>query len=663
MLVREPGRDESWATSRVDGGYRYASAAGSVTVLEKPWRVELRDAAGRLLTRTQHTTDLAATLVPALPFSFVRRSSDSSRSVAAVFSLEPGEKLFGTGESFTRLDKRGQKVVLWANDANGVQTERMYKPIPFFLSSRGYGMFVHTSAPATFDMGASYHGQNALLLGDDELDLFVFFGTPKQVLDEYTTLTGKAAMPPLWSFGFWMSRITYFSEDEVRTVAAKLRESRVPADVIHLDTGWFETDWRCDYQFSKTRFRDPAKMIEDLKRDGLRVSLWQLPYFVPQNALFPEILEKGLAVRDARGNLPYEDAVLDFSNPAAVSWYQDKIASLLRLGVGAIKVDFGEAAPLAGLYASGRTGFYEHNLYPLRYNRAVAEITKQVSGETIMWARSAWAGSQRYPVHWGGDAGNLDNAMLSTLRGGLSLGLSGFTFWSHDIGGFTARTPEELYRRWLPFGMLTSHSRAHGAPPKEPWEYGPSFTDAFRRAAELKYRLMPYVYAQAKDSSARGLPMVRALFVEFPEDPGSWTVEDEYLFGSDILVAPLFEGGSTGRDVYLPPGAWIDYQTGRAYASGWRRIEAGPIPAIVLVRDGAAIPHAQVALSTDRIDWTRLELVRFVAKAGSARGLVCLPVDGVLHLVALDARGRFLPPGDPFAGRVRWTVRSGAARQ
>jgi alpha-D-xyloside xylohydrolase len=663
MLVRAPGRDASWAVARVEGGYRYSSAAGSVTVLEKPWHVEFRDAGGRLLTRTQHTSDYAATLVPALPFSFVRRSSDYSRSVAAVFSLSAGEKLFGTGESFTRLDKRGQKVVLWANDANGVQTERMYKPIPFFLSSRGYGMFVHTSAPATFDMGASYHGSNALLLGDDELDLFVFLGTPKQVLDEYTTLTGKAAMPPLWSFGFWMSRITYFSEDEVRAVAAKLRESRVPADVIHLDTGWFETDWRCDYQFSKTRFRDPAKMIADLKRDGFRVSLWQLPYFVPKNTLFPEILEKGLAVRDARGNLPYDDAVLDFSNPAAVAWYQEKIAGLLRLGVGAIKVDFGEAAPLAGVYASGRTGFHEHNLYPLRYNKAVAEITKQVSGESIMWARSAWAGSQRYPLHWGGDAGNLDNAMLSTLRGGLSFGLSGFTFWSHDIGGFTARTPEELYRRWLPFGMLTSHSRAHGAPPKEPWEYGPSFTEAFRRAAEMKYRLMPYVYAQAKDSAERGLPMVRALFVEYPDDPGSWTVEDEYLFGSDILVAPLFEEGATGRNVYLPPGGWVDYQTGRTYAGGWQRIEAGEVPAVVLVRDGAAIPHAAVAPSTDRIDWGRLELVTYVAKAPKARALVCLPSDNVLREVAVDAGGRFLPPGDPLAGKVRWTVRRSTPRR
>ena len=210
----------------------------------------------------------------------------------------------------------------------------MYKPIPFFMSNRGYGMFVHTSAPATFDFGASYSIANQLLLGDDELDLFVFLGAPKEILNEYTNLTGKASMPPLWTFGLWMSRITYSREDEVRAVAAKLRENHVPADVIHLDTGWFETDWRCDYKFSTTRFKDPAKMMADLKQEGFHISLWQLPYFVPKNSLFPEIVAKGLAVRDGKGNLPYEDAVLDFTNPATVAWYQEKIAGLLQDGRG-----------------------------------------------------------------------------------------------------------------------------------------------------------------------------------------------------------------------------------------------------------------------------------------------------------------------------------------
>ncbi len=375
MLVGEPPRDASWQMTKIEGGWRYASAAGSVTIMEKPWRIEFRDAAGRLLTRTNHESDNHSTQVPVLPFSFIRRAADYSRSIAPVFSLSPGEKLFGCGESFTQLNKRGQKVVLWVHDGQGPEAPSEYKPVPFFLSSRGYGMFVHTSAPATFDFGQRYSGTNTLMLGDDELDLFVFLGSPKEILNEYTSLTGKAPMPPLWSFGLWMSRISYFSEDEVRGVAAKLRENRLPSDVIHIDTGWFEHDWRCDYRFSSTRFRDPAKMIADLRQQGFHISLWQLPYFVPQNRLFPEIIEKGLYVKDGQGNLPFEDAVLDFSNPATVAWYQDNLAGLLKMGVGAIKVDFGEGAPLTGIYANGRSGFYEHNLYPLRYNKAVGDIT------------------------------------------------------------------------------------------------------------------------------------------------------------------------------------------------------------------------------------------------------------------------------------------------
>lgn len=657
MLAGDPPRDNSWRYTPIEGGYQYSSVAGSVTIHSSPWRIELRDAAGTLLTHTQHPSDYAGTFVPALPFAFVRRASDLSRSVAAVFSLSPDERVFGGGESFTRLDKRGQTLVLWANDANGAESDRMYKPVPFLMSSRGYGLFVHTSTPLTFDIGASYQGSTTLLVGDDELDLFVFLGSPKQILSEYTALTGRAPMPPLWSFGFWMSRISYFSEQEVRDVAAMLRQNRIPADVIHLDTGWFETDWRCDYEFAKNRFPTPEKMIADLKRDGFHISLWQLPYFVPKNRLFPEIVDRHLAVRDGKGSLPYDDAVLDFSNPETVRWYREKLTPLLKMGVGAIKVDFGEAAPLNGIYSSGRTGFFEHNYYPLRYNKAVADLTRELTGESIIWARSAWAGSQRYPVHWGGDAAVNDIGMAATLRGGLSLGLSGFTFWSHDIGGFAGRTPEDLYRRWLPFGMLTSHSRAHGIPPKEPWEYGASFTDAFRRAVELKYRLMPYVYAQAKDSSDHGWPMVRALFLEFPEDPGSWAVDDEYFFGSDMLVAPLFESKTSRRNVYVPPGRWIDYQSGQSYAGGWHTMEAGAIPVVLLVRDGVAIPQMAVAQSTSQMDWAAMDLVVF-STGPTARALVFRPGDSAPQSLALRKTARtFALANDPFAGKVRWTVR------
>jgi len=659
MLVNgsAPHDKSSWKYSMVDGGYKYTSTYGSVTILKSPWRVEICDAEGKSLTHTVHIKDGSETFMPVLPFSFVRRASDYSTSMSAVFSLSPDEKIFGCGESFTEFNKRGQKVVLWADDANGVQNESIYKPVPFFMSSRGYGVFMHTSSPITCDFGKYYGGVYSLLIGDDEADIFIFLGEPKEILNEYTNLTGKAAMPPLWSFGFWMSRITYFSEAEGREVTKKLRDNRIPSDVLHFDTGWFEKDWRCDYQFSKTRFTDASKMMADFKKIGFQTSLWQLPYFVPKNTLFPEIIEKGLYVKDAKGNLPYEDAVLDFSNPATVSWYQDKIAGLLKQGVGVIKVDFGEAAPKNGIYFSGRTGFYEHNLYPLRYNKAVAEITKQVTGETIIWARSAWAGSQRYPLHWGGDAENTNTAMAATLRGGLSLGLCGFSFWSHDIGGFVNKKPEDLYRRWTPFGMLSSHTRSHGAPPTEPWEYGEDFMNAFRLADNMRYELMPYIYSQAKDCTERGLPMLRALFIEYPGDPGSWLIDNEYLFGSDMLVAPLFENG-TKRNVYLPAGQWIDYQTGKVYSAGWHIIDAGKIPIIVLVHEGSVIPHIALAQSTSQMDWSKLDLVVYATDSQKVNGIICLPSDQVLHKITLGKKGgSFTLDPDPYNGKVVWRIR------
>ncbi len=664
MLAGPVPADDSWKVSEQTAeAVAYASAAGRVRIVRDPFHVEFYDAAGRLLTRTQNAGDPATFFAP-VPFSFVRRARDLGRSLAASFQLAYDEKIFGCGESFTRLDKRGQRVIAYARDAMGAENEWMYKPVPFFLSSRGYAMFVHTSAPVTFDFGRTYGEHNVVYTQDEDLDLFVFLGTPKEVLSEYTALTGRSPVPPLWSFGLWMSRITYRSEQEVREVAAKLRGRRIPADVIHLDTGWFETEWRGDYRFSKTRFPDPARMIADLRRDGFRVSVWQYTYFTPKNELYAEAVSKGYAVRNEGGRLPAEDAVLDLSNPEAVGWYQSKLAALLRMGVGAIKVDFGEGAPAAGLYASGRTGLYEHNLYPLRYNKAVADVTKETTGESIIWARSAWAGSQRYPVHWGGDAENTDSAMAAELRGGLSLGLSGFTYWSHDVGGFVRRAPRDLYRRWLAWGVLTSHTRAHGAPPREPWEYDEAFTEDYRRAVGLKYALMPYVLAQARDSSARGFPMLRALFFEYPEDPTSWTVDDEYLFGRDLLVAPLFEEGAAGRKVYLPPGAWFDYQTGKLYEGArWHQIAAGPVPVVLLARSGSAIPHARVAQSTDRIDWADVELRVFAPEGAPAEGLFTTPKGG-LHALRLEPGRRGLVlKNDPTAGRVRWRVTRATSNQ
>ncbi|MBP1676467.1 MAG: glycoside hydrolase family 31 [Bacteroidetes bacterium] len=650
MLVGEPGKDNSWKYTRLANGHLYTSKYAKLLIEESPFRITLMDESGKRLTDTWRWADNDSSQVKVLPFNFIKKGVDNSREINPVFSLSPNEKIFGCGESFTKLDKRGQKVNLFVTDPQGPETDGMYKPVPFFMSSRGYGMFMHTSAPVTCDFGNTYVGANKLFMGDEIMDLFVFIGQPKDVLNEYTNITGKAAMPPLWSFGTWMSRITYFEQKEGYEVAAKLRENKIPADVIHFDTGWFETDWQCDYKFSPSRFSNPQKMIDDLKQQGFHISLWQLTYFTPKNKYFSEIIDKNLHVKNLKGEMPYEDAVLDFSNTETIRWYQDKLGGLLKMGVGAIKADFGEAAPLEGIYASGRSGWYEHNLYPLRYNKAVAEITKQTTGDNIIWARSAWAGSQRYPLHWGGDAANTDIGMEAELRGGLSFGLSGFSFWSHDIGGFVQPSPENLYRRWLPFGFLTSHSRAHGAPPKEPWLYNAGFVKAFRQSAELKYKLMPYVYAQAKNCTETGLPMVRALFVEFPDDPGAWDVEDAYLFGADIYVAPLMENTGS-RTVYLPGKTnWIDYQSGKSYVPGWNTIACGDIPCIILVREGAVIPHAALAQSTDKIDWKNITL-KVYGHAPAAKGLLCIPSDNKLINLELTKKGNaYQYSGKPVTG-------------
>lgn len=637
MLAGPVPTSSAWRCVNNSNTIAYSTDYGTVEIQKYPWRIVLKDKNGKILTQTRHIIDNDSSQVKLLPFSFIKRGSDNSRSVNPVLTIAPGERIYGCGESFGALNKVGQKVQIMVTDPQGPETEGQYKPVPFYFSNRGYGIFMHTSAPITADFGASYIGAQRLFMADEQIDFFVFFGSPKDILNEYTNITGKSPMLPLWTFGTWMSRITYFSQEEGLEIARQLRQNKIPSDVIHFDTGWFGVDWQCDYEFAKDRFKDPKGMLDQLKRDGFHTCLWQLPYFTPKNRFFRELVDGGMAVKNAAGSLPYEDAVLDLSNPKTVKWYQDKIANLIKLGVGAIKCDFGEAAPYDGFYYSGRGGLYEHNLYPVRYNKALFEVIDSLAKSQnpeggVIWARSAWAGSQRYPLHWGGDAATTNTGMLGDLRGGLSFGLSGFSFWSHDMGGFVTASPEDIYRRWLPFGFLSSHTRAHGAPPTEPWLISESFTKAFRQAAEMKYKLMPYVYAQAKDCSERGLPMVRALLVEFPDDPGAWLVEDEYMFGSQILVAPLLESGDS-RTCYLPKGKWIDYQSGKVYDGGYQTIKVGEIPCVILVRDGSLIPHVPLAQRTDQIQWDKVELKAYKADAKTCSGLLYKPGDTQLQTI------------------------------
>jgi alpha-D-xyloside xylohydrolase len=642
MLDGEPQIKGGWNIKENDPEKTiYKSEHGSLTLNKKNFRIELFDAQEKLLTSTNSFEELEGMHSKKLPFLFIKRSTDYSRSIAASFSLLPDEKIFGCGESFTRLNKRGQKMVLWACDTQSTASKQMYKPVPFFMSSRGYGMFVHTTSPVIMDFGYTHDGSETLFVGDDQLDIFFFIGSPKEILTEYTNITGKSSMPPLWSFGLWMSRFSYRSQKEVMMVADKLRKNSVPCDVIHIDAGWFKSGINCDFEFDKKAFPDPEKLTAELKEKGFKTSLWQIPYFTPLNPIFNEVVKKKLYIKDGNGNVSTEDAILDFSNPETIDWYAQKIKALLRLGITVIKTDFGEAAPLKGLYASGRSGYYEHNNYPLRYTQLVSKITQEINGESLIWSRSSWAGGQRNPVHWGGDAEVSDAGMAGSLRGGLSLGLSGFSFWSHDIGGFSGSPKEELFKRWTFFGMFTSHSRVHGFPPREPWEFSYEFLKTFRKIVEMRYRLMPYIFTQAFIASQNGYPMLKAMFFNYPDDPTTWNLEDQFMFGDDMLVAPIMEENTSSRNVYLPKGKWIDYQTKKVYeGQQWIDIKVGEISGIILIKNGSVIPHIALAQSTEFMDWTKIELIVFDNENKNNKGILYQPNGKMIELEIIHHEGK-----------------------
>lgn len=642
MLDGEPEVKGGWKIKDDKEEVIYKSEHGSLILNKKNFKIELLDTHGKLLTSTNNFEELEGMHSKKYPFLFIKRSSDYSRSIAASFSLLPDEKIFGCGESFTGLNKRGQKMVCWTCDTQSSASKQMYKPVPFFMSTRGYGMFVHTTSPVTMDFGNTHDGSKTLFVGDDQLDIFFFIGSPKEILTEYTNITGKSTVPPLWSFGLWMSRFSYCSQKEVMMVASRLRKHSVPCDVIHIDAGWFKKGINCDFEFDKKTFPDPKKMTVELKKNGFRASLWQIPYFTPLNPVFNEVVNKKLYIKDGNGNVATEDAILDFSNLDTIDWYTKKIKTLLRLGISVIKTDFGEAAPLKGLYASGRSGYYEHNNYPLRYTQLVSKITKEINGENLIWSRSSWAGGQRNPVHWGGDAEVSDAGMAGALRGGLSLGLSGFSFWSHDIGGFSGAPKEELFKRWTFFGMFTSHSRVHGFPPREPWEFSDEFLKIFRKMVEMRYRLMPYIFAQAAIAANNGWPMLKAMFFNYPDDPTTWNIEDQFMFGDDMLVAPIMEENTQSRNVYLPKGKWINYHTKKVYQGAqWIHIKAGELPGIVLVKNGSVIPHVALAQSTAFMDWTRIELVVFSNESEDCKGYFYNPGGKLNEVVVQNNLGKW----------------------
>jgi alpha-D-xyloside xylohydrolase len=555
------------------------------------------------------------------------RITDAGTALA----LEPDEHVYGFGEKFIDFDKRGRIIESWVTQPNGTGTEKAYKNVPFYLSTAGYGLLVDTDRKVTFDVGHSSSSTLELVVDDDTLSFFFIAGPSfKTILEQYTALTGRPPRPPKWSFGIWLSRCAYENWDEVNEVLAGMDKRDLPVDVLHLDPPWLNE--LCDLEWDREAFPDPEEFIMELHSRNVRISLWEYPYLLADTNVFQYARDEGYLIEDGTGK-PYlisrvswssdRAAILDFTNPETVEWWKQKHQPLIEMGVDVFKTDFGEYLPRDAVLANGKSGASMRNPHPNLFSGTVYQAFREAIGdEALLWARSGWTGGQRYPVHWGGDPSTTFAAMAGSLRGGLSLGLSGYGFWSADIGGFLGEPSPELYVRWAGFGLLgMSHARFHGTTPREPWHFGEEVIDAVRTLMAERYRLIPYLYTLAEIVRRRGLPVMRPLVLEFQHDWGARTCADELMLGDALLVAPMLTPGEE-RDVYLPDGEWVDYWTGmRVSGPVTLRRESSIEEVPAFIRAGYVIPRQDPAEGVSPGMPAQLEIVG-VMSDGKASGAV-----------------------------------------
>ncbi|MDP9417349.1 MAG: alpha-xylosidase [Actinomycetota bacterium] len=530
---------------------------------------------------------------------------DGTPYVREQLDLGVGVNVYGLGERFTPFVKNGQVVEIWNADG-GTSSEQAYKNVPFYLTDGGYGVFVDTPARVSFEVASEAVSRVSFSAEGQSLQYHVIAGpTPKEVLRRYTRLTGRPALPPPWSFGLWLSTsfTTDYDERTVQEFLDGMQERDLPLSVFHFDCFWMRPLRWCDFEWDPATFPDPEGMLRRLKERGLRVCVWINPYIAQRSPLFAEGQAAGYLVTWPNGDVWQWDrwqpgmALVDFTNPGARTWYAGKLAALLDQGVDCFKTDFGERIPTDVVWHDGSDPARMHNYYTHLYNRTVFEVLRERrgEGEAVLFARSATAGGQQFPVHWGGDCESTFPSMAETLRGGLSLAASGFGFWSHDIGGFEGTPDPEVFKRWTAFGLLSSHSRLHGSGSyRVPWAFDDEAVDVLRLFTRLKHRLMPYLYQAAVEAAASGVPVLRPMVVEFPDDPACATLERQYLLGPDLLVAPVF---ATDGEVtyYVPAGRWTRVLSGETVQGPhWvtERHDARSLP--LLARPGSVVPFGAV---------------------------------------------------------------------
>lgn len=600
------GQEGDFVSIKEDGEKLvYTSGHTSAVIWKAPdgWRVEFRDGE-RLLTESSFRN-----------LAYMQNRKTKKNYMAEQLLLDVGEYVYGLGERYTPFVKNGQIVEIW-NEDGGTASEQTYKNVPFYVTNKGYGVFVAHPGDVHFEIGSEKVERVQFSVQTERLDYYILNGsTPKGTVQLYTELTGKPALPPSWSFGLWLttSFTTSYDEETVTGFIQGMADRQIPLHTFHFDCFWMKGYEWCSFEWDPDTFPDPEGMLKRYKARGLHICVWINSYIGQKSALFDEGMEKGYFVKNLDDSVWQCDrwqagmALVDFTNPDACRWYQEKLERLMDMGVDCFKTDFGERIPVTGVkYYDGSDTVKMHNYYTYLYNKTVFELLERKLGrdKALVFARSTAAGGQKFPVHWGGDCTATYPSMAEELRGGLSLSVCGYGFWSHDIGGFEQTASADVYKRWCAFGLLSSHSRLHGSTSyRVPWLFDEEACHVLRKFVRLKCSLMPYLYGQAVKAHKEGIPMMRPMFLEFPEDLTCETLDRQYMLGDSLLVAPVFkESGEVSY--YLPEGVWTDYLTGEIQEGGrWYTRVCDYFHLPLLVREGTILP---VGIDEERPDYDYL---------------------------------------------------------
>lgn len=566
---------------------------GGISIDLRTMLIQIMDSEGRTLTTTP-IYDLDATgNYQSLPLGTTMSEQVTVHHLSLLANAD--DAYFGLGESFTPLNKRGQHLSMWTSDTYGTGTTGMYKPVPYVYSTSGYALLVNSAAPVEFDLASSSQGALSVLCPDDVLDLFILFGKePADALVYLHELTGPLVMPPRWAFGGWVS--TGFlpqTQESVMAQAVKVREHGLPCDVIHIDPYWMKPGMWCDLLWDEKTFPDPAAMFTKLREMNLRVCLWINPYISEESPVFDEGAAHGYFMKTAAGtpwlgqiwgdDVPHPQvAVVDFTNPEACTWYAAMLRGVLKLGAAVFKTDFGEALPPGSFTHDGISGADIHNVYPLLYNDVVADVTEEVTGDRLVWARSSFIGGHRHVAQWGGDTRATWQGMASTLRGALSYSMSGYSFWSHDVGGFSGKPTPELFRAWAQWGAFSPLFRLHGTSSRIPWEWDAKTEEDVIAAVRLRYEYLPYIMSESKIATALNRPIAQPAALFADANIGSENCDSAFMLGTSLLVMPQRDLNGKQR-AFVPEGEWIDFNTGKVVVGPqWlsRKI-TGPVPMLV----------------------------------------------------------------------------------